>query len=233
MRTRAAGFTLIEVLVALAIVTIGMAAVLESLSSSANTVIYLRDKTLSEWVALNQIATTRLNLQPGQVPQTGNTQGDLDYAGRSWHWRQEVNETQVKGLVRIDVKVRPAEIKAGDDNGWFVTVSGIAGDAMAAMQGTSPLWSNGMGPGGQGNENCQPGQLGCNPNPTNCQPGQLGCSNPTPSNCQPGQLGCSNQNQNQNSGGLGGNPNNNSGGLGNQGSNGQNTPPPNTPSSSP
>jgi general secretion pathway protein I len=191
---------LIEVLVALAIVAIGMAAVLESLSSSANTISYLRDETLTEWVGLNQVATTRLNLQPGQVPPTGNTQGDIDYAGRSWHWRQEVIETQVKGIVRIDVKVRPAEVKAGEDNGWYVTVSGIAGDALAPMQGTTPLWSNGTGL--QGSGNCQPGQQ------TNCTP--------TPTNCPAGQV-CSNQN----SGGLGGNTNN-TGGLGGNGSNGQN-----------
>jgi general secretion pathway protein I len=175
---RSGGFTLIEVLVALAIVAIGMAAVLEALTASANTVLYLKDKTLAEWVGLNQIATTRLQLQPGQVPMTGNTTGDVDFAGRSWHWRQEVTPTQVQGIVRIDVKVRPAEVKAGDDNGWFSTVSGIAGDALAPAQGTTPTW----GSGGMG-EPCQPGALGCNPQ---CQPGTPGCNQA----CQPGTPGC-------------------------------------------
>ena len=55
-RARARGFTLIEVLVALVIVAIGMAAVLGALSSSANTLSFLRDKTFAQWVALNQIA---------------------------------------------------------------------------------------------------------------------------------------------------------------------------------
>ena len=49
------GFTLIEVLVALAIVTIGMAAVLEALTSSARATLYLRRKSFAEWVAINQI----------------------------------------------------------------------------------------------------------------------------------------------------------------------------------
>ncbi len=82
---------------------------------------------------------------------TGNTTGDMDYAGRSWHWRQEVTPTQVVGIVRIDVKVRPADVKAGDDNGWFSTVSGIAGDALAAAKAPRR-------PGGAG-EPCQPGSL--------------------------------------------------------------------------
>ncbi|MGH8139771.1 MAG: type II secretion system minor pseudopilin GspI [Steroidobacteraceae bacterium] len=138
------GFTLIEVLVALVIVAVGMAALMGALSSSANAVSYMRDKTFAEWVALNQIANLRLQLQQGQVPPTGNTTGDLDYAGRSWHWRQEVVATQVKGMERIDVKVRPAEVKAGDDNGWLVTVSGLAGDAVGAP-GMLPVdWGSGV-----------------------------------------------------------------------------------------
>ena len=49
------GFTLIEVLVALAIVTIGMGALLAALGSSADSASYQRDKTFAEWVALNRI----------------------------------------------------------------------------------------------------------------------------------------------------------------------------------
>ncbi len=136
-RRRARGFTLIEVLVALAIVAIGMAAVMGALTSSADTVSYLRDKTLAQWVALNQIANLRLS---GQQPPTGNSSGDTDFAGRSWHWRQEVVATEVPGVERIDISVRPAEVKAGEDNGWFTTVSGVWGDALGAPNGFQPDW---------------------------------------------------------------------------------------------
>jgi general secretion pathway protein I len=137
---RGSGFTLIEVLVALAIVAIGMAAVLGALTSSAGTILYLRDKTLAEWVALNHIAEQRLK---PQLPQTGNTDGDVDYAGQKWHWRQETVATAVQGMIRMDVMVRPADSKAGDNRGWFVTVSGIAGDAVSAPRGDLPLWGTG------------------------------------------------------------------------------------------
>ena len=138
--TRESGFTLIEVLVALAIVAIGMAAVLSTLTSSASTVVYMRDKTLANWVALNHIAEQRL--QP-QMPQLGNTDGDVDFAGQKWHWRQETVATAVQGMVRMDVHVRPADIKADDDRGWYVTLSGIMGDAVAAPRGDMPLWGTG------------------------------------------------------------------------------------------
>jgi general secretion pathway protein I len=137
---RVGGFTLIEVLVALVIVAVGMSVLMGTLSSSAKTVIYMQEKTFAEWVALNQIANIRIVLQKGQIPPTGNTTGDIDMANRTWHWRQEVVDSQVPGIRRIDVKVRPKDVKAGDDDGWYVTVSGLAGNGLAAP-GTGPVMS--------------------------------------------------------------------------------------------
>ena len=131
------GFTLVEVLVALAIVAVGMAAVLGALTSSADTVSYLRDKTFAQWVALNQIANLRLS---GQMTAPGSSDGDTDYAGRTWHWRQDVVATDVPGMVRIEVKVRPKDVKADEDNGWFTTVSGLQGDAVGNPNGYMPTW---------------------------------------------------------------------------------------------
>jgi general secretion pathway protein I len=158
VKPRGRGFTLIEVLVALAIVAIGMAAVLGTLTSSASTVLYLRDKTLAQWVALNHIAEQRLQNTPGQVPSVGNSDGDVDYAGSKWHWRQEIVATSIQGMVRLDVMVRPADSKADNDHGWYVTLSGIIGDAVGAPRGDMPLWGSGtMTP--MPNQPGQPGQL--------------------------------------------------------------------------
>jgi general secretion pathway protein I len=164
--SRQRGFTLIEVLVALAIVAIGMAAVLGTLTSSASTVVYMHDKTLANWVALNHIAEQRLQPQP---PALGKTDGDVDYAGQTWHWRQDTVATAVKGMVRLDVMVRPADIKTDEDRGWYVTLSGIMGDAVSAPRGDMPLWGTGsMMPGMNPGQN----QNGLNQNGQN--PGQNG-----------------------------------------------------------
>ena len=161
MRYSERGFTLIEVLVALAIVAIGMAAVLSALTSSASTVLYMRDKTLAQWIALNHIAEQRLKGQ-AQMPQVGNTDGDIDYAGQKWHWRQETVATAVQGMIRMDVMVRPADIKADNDKGWYVTLSGVMGDAISQPRGDMPLWGTGTTtPVPQ-----QPGTLGTGNTPT-------------------------------------------------------------------
>jgi general secretion pathway protein I len=160
------GFTLIEVLVALVIVAVGMSVLMGALSSSARSVVYMQDKTFAEWVALNQIALLRLGLQQGQVPPAGTTNGDLDFGNRSWHWRQDVVVSQVPGINLINFKVRPKEIKGGDDDSWYVTVTGLAGNGMAAP-GTSTAqvnWDPDLTGAGQ-----QGGAGGGN-NPTNLPP---------------------------------------------------------------
>ena len=129
----ARGFTLIEVLVALAIVAIGMAAVLEALTSSANTTMYLQDKTFASWVALNRIETVRLS---GSVPQAGTSDDNITYAGQSWEWQQKVTTTQIPGMVQIEVDVKPADSTAGDDRGWYASATGFMSSAIA--QPTNP-----------------------------------------------------------------------------------------------
>ena len=155
------GFTLIEVLVALVIVAVGMGVLMSTLTSSARTVLYLQDKMFAEWVALNQITLLRLQLQQGNLPPQRTTNGDLDYAGRSWHWRQEVIASSVPGLERIDVKVRPKEVKGGDDDSWYVTVSGVMGNAIGTpgLAFGSVNWDGGQSQGG-GNGGNGGGNLG-------------------------------------------------------------------------
>jgi general secretion pathway protein I len=177
--SRRRGFTLIEVLVALAIVAIGMAAVLGALSSAAGSVSYLRDKTFAQWVALNRIATLRLS---GQMTVVGNSDGDTDFAGRSWHWRQEVTATEVPGVVRIDVRVRPADLKGDKDNDWFTTVSGIQGDAVGVPNGYFPDWGSQLLPGqpGQSVPGTRPGTIGSGGATFGVQPGGSGLGGSAP-----------------------------------------------------
>jgi general secretion pathway protein I len=170
---RARGFTLIEVLVALAIVTLGMAALLGTLSSAANTTAFLQDKTLAEWIALNQVSKVRLTSQP---PSKGDSEGEIDYAGRKWKWTQKVDDMQIQGVLSVVVKVRPSDVAAGGDNAWFAEVTGVVGDAVGAPRGDLPSWNITPGPAAPG------GATGAPATPSNT-PGAPGQTQPlTPFN---------------------------------------------------
>ena len=61
-RIRSAGFTLIEVLVALAVIALGLTAVIKALSEYTETANYTRQKNLASWIAI----TTRTSSSPAK-----------------------------------------------------------------------------------------------------------------------------------------------------------------------
>lgn len=102
VRRRDAGFTLVEVLVALIIVAIGLAALMITVSSTARTSGTLRDKTLAQWMALNRLSEVRLNLTKfGQNTDTG----EINFANRTWHYDTRYFDTSVTTMKRIVVRI--------------------------------------------------------------------------------------------------------------------------------
>jgi general secretion pathway protein I len=92
------GFTLVEVLVALMIVAMGLAALMVAVSGTARTSGYLRDKTLAQWMALNRLSEVRLNLsQFGQNTDTG----ELNFANRTWHYDTRYFDTSIATMKRV------------------------------------------------------------------------------------------------------------------------------------
>ena len=98
------GFTLLEVLIALAIVALSVGALLGTVTSSASNVSYLKDKTLAEWVALNRLTEIRT---AKLMPDTGKRTGNAEMGGMRWQYEEEVSELPIKTMFRIDVRVRP------------------------------------------------------------------------------------------------------------------------------
>lgn len=138
--TRAAGFTLIEVLAALVIVALGMLGVIEAVTQNARNGSYLRDKTLAHWIAMNVITERRLQPSPPDIAETSD---EIEYAGARWRWTLRVSETPVESMRRMDVFVRPAD--APEDQA-LATLTGFYGSAIGAAGGSTLDW-NGVPPG--------------------------------------------------------------------------------------
>jgi len=138
----AAGFTLVEVLVALMVVAIGLSALMVAVSGTARTSGMLRDKTIAEWIALNRIAEVRLNLTKyGQ-----NTDaGELDFANRKWHYDTRYFDTSISSMKRVVVRVYAGDAKT-KGNPLIETV-GFAGTQLSpAGSSNTILWTANSGP---------------------------------------------------------------------------------------
>ena len=96
------GFTLLEVLVALFILAITMAAVSRTSSSSIQHAEALRSRITADWVAQNRLA---LHQARGDWMPTGIQTGEEEQAGRIYPWREEIIATPNPTMRRIVVTV--------------------------------------------------------------------------------------------------------------------------------
>lgn len=103
---RSGGFTLLEVLVALAIFALVAASVLTATARSLQTASRLEDKTLAMWIADNRLTELQLSNSPVAA---GREQGEVAFAGRRWQWQSEVQDTSEADMRRVILWVAPME----------------------------------------------------------------------------------------------------------------------------
>ncbi len=97
-----AGFTLLEVMVALAILAITLGALIKASGSYANNATYLKEKTFAQWIAQNKAVEYRL---AKKFPPIGSREGDITYALQDWRWRVKVSTTDDRHLRRLRIDV--------------------------------------------------------------------------------------------------------------------------------
>lgn len=99
---RARGFTLLEVMVALAILAITLAALTKASTENSANSGYLRDMTFAHWVAMNR--ATELEIMP-EWPES-SSKGISRLAQRDWHWTLRTENTEDKNIRRYTLEVR-------------------------------------------------------------------------------------------------------------------------------
>jgi len=100
---RVRGFTLIEVLVALAVLAVALSAIMRAVAQAADLAHDLRDRTYALWIAQDHVTRARLE-RAWPAPDT--REGALQFVGRDWNYREVVAPTQVGDMRRMEVEVR-------------------------------------------------------------------------------------------------------------------------------
>lgn len=96
------GFTLLEILVALAVLAIALTATARGMGAAIDTTAALRDRTLARWVADDRLAQLELGRE---WPALDTKEGSADMGGRAFRWRQQTSVTPAARMRRVEVSV--------------------------------------------------------------------------------------------------------------------------------
>ena len=116
----ARGFTLIEVLVALALIALSALAMMRITQEGVVATGAVRERVLAEIVAENKLIETAV---APLMPDIGVTTGRSDVAGQTWVWTQTVSATGDDDILRIDIAVKATD--AGSDVAFLSAFRGV------------------------------------------------------------------------------------------------------------
>jgi len=97
------GFTLIEVMLAMAVFAVAGIALLGVADNNYRHISHLEEKMFANWVASNQLVNASLN---ESWPPKNNQKGEEEMAGRKWYWQQKVIKTANKEMQAVVMEVR-------------------------------------------------------------------------------------------------------------------------------
>ena len=116
------GFTLLEVLVAIAVVALALTALVRASGQQADALSRQRELTLATWVAEDALAELRLR-EP--FPATGRRSGRAEEGGIAWRWELAISTTDQPAVRRLEIGVHRAD--AETDEQPVASVTGFAG----------------------------------------------------------------------------------------------------------
>ncbi len=102
---RGRGFTLLEILVALAIFAVISITVYGRVGDVLMQTGSLEARTFATWIAQNSLTRLQLELAPGELPATGRVVENVSMTNRDWELVTEVSATGEAGLRRVEIRV--------------------------------------------------------------------------------------------------------------------------------
>jgi general secretion pathway protein I len=100
------GFTLIEVMLAMAVFSIAGLALLGVADNNYRHISHLEEQMFANWVASNQLVEVSLDKT---WPPKHNRKGNVEMASRTWSWQQKVIKTTNKELRSLVMEIRLKE----------------------------------------------------------------------------------------------------------------------------
>lgn len=150
------GFTLLEIMIALAIVALGVIGLFNQIILISDGTLRMRERSIASWIAMNEITRVRLS---GALPEVSEFDGDVEFAGATYRWQARVSETGVDDLRRIDIDVSYADdpdVPLGSASG-FVAPPAAADATLTDWSGTTRNLQPGPGGDGPGEESDEGG----------------------------------------------------------------------------
>jgi general secretion pathway protein I len=114
-RRAARGFTLIEILIALAVLAVAMGSIIKAATDYTSGLSHLRDRTMATWVARNVLNEFQVM---GEWPSVGQRKGNMEMGHFEWRWLARISQTDEPELRRLDIDV----LRPEDDDASPVSV---------------------------------------------------------------------------------------------------------------
>ena len=115
-RNSQSGFTLLEIVIALAIVAVSVLAVSSAMREHTRATAGLEQRMVASWVASNEMTMVRHKAKTERI-KTGRDSDTVEMGGRRWRTTARVEKTDVERVFLVTVTVRDEE----DPNGAVLT----------------------------------------------------------------------------------------------------------------